>query len=193
MLNHRLNLHAIDATPARWRGDAGSSPLDGASTAASSPRNVLVKNCRVHPTHWLISTHRSTEFMRMLGGALVAFCSMLIVMQDWDFPDFSGGEPCENQQCVGCTSTTRPRRAEEPTSHAIEQVSRRWRDAAIQDERAVNLIATQAATSRSRPSTSRPSNCRPAATRCPRSTSRRSGSTTSACSRASPSTGATGI
>ena len=31
-------LHAIDATPARWRGDAGSSPLDGASTAASSPR-----------------------------------------------------------------------------------------------------------------------------------------------------------
>ena len=31
--------HAIDATPARWRGDAGSSPLDGASTAASSPRN----------------------------------------------------------------------------------------------------------------------------------------------------------
>ena len=30
--------------------------------------------------------------MRMLGGALVAFCSMLIVMQDWDFPDFSGGD-----------------------------------------------------------------------------------------------------
>ena len=30
----RVNLHAIDATPARWRGDAGSSPLDGASTAA---------------------------------------------------------------------------------------------------------------------------------------------------------------
>ena len=28
----------------------------------------------------------------MLGGALVAFCSMLIVMQDWDFPDFSGGD-----------------------------------------------------------------------------------------------------
>ena len=32
-----------------------SSPLDGASTAASSPRNDLVKNYR-HPTHWLIST-----------------------------------------------------------------------------------------------------------------------------------------
>ena len=56
VLNHRVNLHAIDATPARWCGDAGSSPLDGASTAASSPRNDFVKNCRVHPPHWLIST-----------------------------------------------------------------------------------------------------------------------------------------
>ena len=36
MLNHRVVLHA--------------------RTAASSPRNDLVKNCRVHPTHWLIST-----------------------------------------------------------------------------------------------------------------------------------------
>jgi len=56
VLNHRVVLHAIDATPARWRGDAGSSWLDGASAAASSPRDDLVKNCRVHPTHWLIST-----------------------------------------------------------------------------------------------------------------------------------------
>ena len=56
VLNRRVDLHAIDATPARWRGDAGSSPLDGASTAASSPRNDLVKNFRVHPTHCLIST-----------------------------------------------------------------------------------------------------------------------------------------
>ena len=55
----RVNLHAIDAPPARWRGDASSSPLDGASTAASSPRNDLVKNYRVHPTHWLISTQVS--------------------------------------------------------------------------------------------------------------------------------------
>ena len=36
VLNRRANFHAIDATPARWRGDAGSSPLDGARTAASS-------------------------------------------------------------------------------------------------------------------------------------------------------------
>ena len=41
-----VTLHAIDATPARWRGDAGSSPLDRAKTATPSPRNDLVKNCR---------------------------------------------------------------------------------------------------------------------------------------------------
>ena len=51
VLNRRVDLHAIDAPPARWRGDADSSSLDGASTAASSPRNDLVKNYRVHPTH----------------------------------------------------------------------------------------------------------------------------------------------
>jgi len=43
VLNHRGVLHAIDATPARWRGDAGSSPLD-------------------HPTHWLISTQVPAPF-----------------------------------------------------------------------------------------------------------------------------------
>ena len=46
MLNRRVALHAIDATPARWRGDAVPSPLDGASAATSSPRNDLVKNRR---------------------------------------------------------------------------------------------------------------------------------------------------
>ena len=33
VLNRRVVLHAIDATPARWRGDAGSSLLDGTSAA----------------------------------------------------------------------------------------------------------------------------------------------------------------
>ena len=40
MLNHRVGLHAIDATPARWRGDAGFSPPDRARTAALSPRSA---------------------------------------------------------------------------------------------------------------------------------------------------------
>ena len=35
VLNHRVFLHAIDATPARWRGDAGSSPR---STWRARPR-----------------------------------------------------------------------------------------------------------------------------------------------------------
>ena len=56
VLNHRVVLDTIDAALARWRGNAASSPPDGASTGASSPRHDLVKNCRVHPTHWLIST-----------------------------------------------------------------------------------------------------------------------------------------
>ena len=47
VLNHRVVLHAIDAAPARWLGDAGSSPLDGAGTAASSPRNDFVKSRRL--------------------------------------------------------------------------------------------------------------------------------------------------
>ena len=34
VLNRRVVLNVIDATLARWRGDAGSSPLDGARTAA---------------------------------------------------------------------------------------------------------------------------------------------------------------
>ena len=55
-LNLPVDLHAIDAPPARWRGNAGYSPLDGASTAASSPRNDLV-----YPTHSLISTQSDTR------------------------------------------------------------------------------------------------------------------------------------
>ena len=48
VLNHRVVLHAIDATPARWRGDAGSSPLE-------------------HPTHWLISTQVPALLPRLAG------------------------------------------------------------------------------------------------------------------------------
>jgi hypothetical protein len=60
VLNRRVVLHAIDATPALWRGDAGFSQLDRARTVASSPGNDLVKNFPVHPTHWLISTQPRT-------------------------------------------------------------------------------------------------------------------------------------
>ena len=49
----KSNLRRVRACSMVWRC---SSPLDGASTAALSPRNDLVKNYRVHLTNWLIST-----------------------------------------------------------------------------------------------------------------------------------------
>ena len=44
----------------------------GTFTAASSPRNDLVKNYRVHPTHWLISTQVdvSESFTYIARGAI---------------------------------------------------------------------------------------------------------------------------
>ena len=36
VLNRRVDLHAIDARPARWRGGVGLSPLDGTSATASA-------------------------------------------------------------------------------------------------------------------------------------------------------------
>ena len=45
VLNRRVHLHAIDATPVRWRGDGGSLPLDRARPAASSPRNEHLTHC----------------------------------------------------------------------------------------------------------------------------------------------------
>ena len=41
-------------------------PLDGASTFAFSPRMDFVKNCRVHPTHWLISTQVGNTVKRVV-------------------------------------------------------------------------------------------------------------------------------
>ena len=73
----RVVLHAIDATPAGWRSGAGSSPPNGPSTAASSPRNDFVKNYRVHPTHWLIST-------QVLAFGLVdQFLAVALRLQDF--------------------------------------------------------------------------------------------------------------
>ena len=66
VLNRRVVLDAIDAPPARWRGDAGSSPLTRARTAASSPRNYLVKNCRC--TRRLVDFHACH---RVLPGATI--------------------------------------------------------------------------------------------------------------------------
>jgi len=88
VLNRRVVLHAIDATPARWRGDAGSLPLDGASTAASSPRNDLVKNYRVHPTHWLIST-QALYYQGFAAQESGVWPSLSCVVLDSPYSDFT--------------------------------------------------------------------------------------------------------
>ena len=71
VLNRRVDLHVIDATPARWRGDAVSSPLDRARMSASSPGNDLVKNCRVHPDA-LVDFHTDLDRAELLEEGLVA-------------------------------------------------------------------------------------------------------------------------
>jgi hypothetical protein len=88
LLNRRVVLDAIDATPARWRGDAALSPLDRARTAASSPRNDLVKNCRVHPSHWLISTQVAVILLvaatqNMLACGVFTALTLLVMIGVW--------------------------------------------------------------------------------------------------------------
>ena len=73
VLNLRVDFHAIDASPARWRGDAGSSPLDGASTATSSPRNDLVKNYRAPDTLVDFHTGRAAGRGQLCGGPPYGF------------------------------------------------------------------------------------------------------------------------
>ena len=67
VLNRRVDLHAIDATPARWRGDVGPDTLvdfhtddDGSPSAAGSSNNIeadaspnsSLKSSLAHTTQW---------------------------------------------------------------------------------------------------------------------------------------------
>ena len=87
MLNRRVDLHAIDAAPARWRGDAGSSALDGISTAASSSKSpdALVD----------FHTGRSGQEARKKSRGR----QKVIKTNDNDWV----GICVEINQCVGCT------------------------------------------------------------------------------------------
>ena len=51
VLNRRVVLHAIDATPARWRDDAGSSPLESQDGRAIAEKG-LIEELSGAPTHW---------------------------------------------------------------------------------------------------------------------------------------------
>jgi hypothetical protein len=46
-LSRRVDLHAIDATPARWRGDAGSSPPVREDTYEDAATRVWMGIARV--------------------------------------------------------------------------------------------------------------------------------------------------
>ena len=62
VLNRRVRppRHRRNARSMAWR--CGSSPPDRARMAASSPRSDLVKNCQMHPTHWLmVDFHTVTD------------------------------------------------------------------------------------------------------------------------------------
>ena len=54
VLNHRVVLHAVDASLL----DGVAMPILAAAGAARPRRRreMTLKNCRVHPTHWLIYT-----------------------------------------------------------------------------------------------------------------------------------------
>ena len=71
----RVDLPAIFMISARRRGGARSSPLDGASMAASSPRNDLVKIYRCTDSLVDLCTGRAGVFICILlhlrGGALL--------------------------------------------------------------------------------------------------------------------------
>ena len=75
----RSSRHLLDGV----HGDAESSPPDRASAATSSPRTDSVKNYRVHPTHWLISTQARTTMKaiaRPLPGVTGRFESAVEVV-----------------------------------------------------------------------------------------------------------------
>ena len=59
--NRRGASHAIDATPAQWRGGVCVAPLDSGTKVAFSTRSDFAKKYRVRPTHCLISTQLGTR------------------------------------------------------------------------------------------------------------------------------------
>ena len=101
VLNRRVDLHAIDATPARWRGDDGSSPLDGAPDT-------------------LVDFHTGVDYTGL------DFCALAGVEADASCGYGTATSCVETNQCVGCTMRW-PRWLRRVVRnrhrHAIEQAS----------------------------------------------------------------------
>ena len=98
MLNHRIVLHAIDVTPARWRGDAGCSPLDGTSAATPSP-------C----TDTLVDFHTGGEWAARNRRDQYKFNSKLVSEELRELRGYSvePGSTCTRKEAQSRTRTSR--------------------------------------------------------------------------------------
>ena len=79
VLNHRVVLHAIDATPARWRGD---TVLERARTAASSPICLLWRFDACRPGEVRTAVAARTP---MTNEATAAAATTRLMPVDWGF------------------------------------------------------------------------------------------------------------
>ena len=82
VLNRRVDLHAIDAPPARWRGDAGSSSLDGLiSTQVAVPLGpVASRPLRRAAQGVSVPARREHKWLKAdAGGARLAQYLILVV------------------------------------------------------------------------------------------------------------------
>jgi hypothetical protein len=75
VLNRRVVLHAIDATPARWRGGACSSPLDGASTAAPDALVDFHTGATSQPIYAATARARPSRILRRTAAARGFICA----------------------------------------------------------------------------------------------------------------------
>ena len=119
-----VHLHAIDATPARRRGGAGFSPLDGARAAVSSPRDDFVNNYRASDAlvdFHTASHHRGSKvFCFVVDWALSSVPETVSVQRGSEEPplDLWANEPVKRRvdgveegvtRCrVASTASTRP-------------------------------------------------------------------------------------
>ena len=81
VLNRRVDLHAIDAPPARWRGDAGSSSLDGLiSTQVAVPLGPVASRQMWFEAQVVsVPARRRERGAADAGGARLAQDALLVV------------------------------------------------------------------------------------------------------------------
>ena len=76
-LNRLVDLHAIGATPARWRGDAGSSPLD----APDALVDFHTGNCLISFSNWPLYVLSCSSDMALMSTC----CCAMLLWKRWRF------------------------------------------------------------------------------------------------------------